>query len=139
MPKVLITGVAGFIGMHTAIRFINEGWSVIGVDNINEYYSTDLKRDRIGEIRKLAEKVKQEFRFLEYDINSNKVSANFLLLDFKNCEFKAKNFYEKLKTKGIILRSTEKGYKIKNMLRLTIGSRTDNFKFMKAVKRIFNK
>ena len=71
MPKVLITGVAGFIGMHTAIRFINEGWSVIGVDNINEYYSTDLKRDRIGEIRKLAEKVKQEFRFLEYDINSN--------------------------------------------------------------------
>ena len=75
----------------------------------------------------------------KYDINSNKVSANFLLLDFKNCEFKAKNFYEKLKTKGIILRSTEKGYKIKNMLRLTIGSRTDNFKFMKAVKKIFNK
>ena len=75
----------------------------------------------------------------KYDINSNKISANFLLLDFTKCRFKAKFFYEKLKTKGIILRSTEEGYKIKNMLRLTIGSRTDNLKFMKTVERIFNK
>ena len=57
-----------------------------------------------------------------YDISSNKVSANFLLLDFTNCKLKAKYFYEKLKMKGIILRSTEDGYKIKNMLRITIGS-----------------
>ena len=41
--------------------------------------------------------------------------------------------------KGIILRSTEDGYKIKNMLRLTIGSKKDNLKFMNAVKSIFNK
>ena len=75
----------------------------------------------------------------KYDINSNKISANFLLLDFTKCRFKAKFFYEKLKTRGIILRSTEEGYKIKNMLRLTIGSRTDNLKFMKTVERIFNK
>ena len=60
-----------------------------------------------------------------YNINSNEVSANFLLLDFSKCKFKAKYFYEKLKSKGIILRSTEDGYKIKNMLRLTIGSKTD--------------
>ena len=64
--------------------------------------------------------------FLErYNINSNKVSANFLLLDFSKCKLKANNFYKKLKAKGIILRSTEDGYKIKNMLRLTIGSKTD--------------
>jgi histidinol-phosphate aminotransferase len=44
-----------------------------------------------------------------------------------------------LKSKGIILRSTEKGYKIKNMLRLSIGSVKDNLKFMSAVKSIFNK
>ena len=75
----------------------------------------------------------------KYDINSNKVSANFLLLDFKRCKLKANYFYEKLKKKGIILRSTEDGYKIKNMLRLTVGSKNDNIKFMKAVESIFNK
>ena len=45
----------------------------------------------------------------------------------------------KLKSKGIILRSTEEGYKIKNMLRLSIGSAKDNLRFMSAVKSIFNK
>ena len=74
----------------------------------------------------------------QYGINSNNVSANFLLLNFEKCKFKAKNFYEKLKMKGIILRSTENGYNIKNMLRLTIGSKTDNLKFMRAVKGIFH-
>jgi histidinol-phosphate aminotransferase len=72
-----------------------------------------------------------------YGISSNKVSANFLLLDFAQCKFKAKYFYEKLKKKGIILRSTEDGYKIKNMLRLTIGSKKENLKFMKATESIF--
>ncbi len=74
----------------------------------------------------------------QYGINSNNISANFLLLNFEKCKFKAKYFYEKLKMKGIILRSTENGYNIKNMLRLTIGSKTDNLKFMRAVKGMFN-
>ena len=74
-----------------------------------------------------------------YDISSNKVSANFLLLNFAKCKLKAKFFYEKLKMKGIILRSTEDGYKIKNMLRLTIGSKKENLKFMKATEGIFKK
>ena len=74
----------------------------------------------------------------QYGINSNNISANFLLLNFEKCKFKAKYLYEKLKMKGIILRSTENGYNIKNMLRLTIGSKTDNLKFMRAVKGMFN-
>ena len=74
-----------------------------------------------------------------YGIISNKVSANFLLLDFTKCKFKAKYFYEKLKTRGIILRSTENGYKIKNMLRLTIGSKNENLKFMNVTESIFGK
>ena len=73
----------------------------------------------------------------KHDIISNKVSANFLLLNFKKCKFSAKYFYEELKLKGIILRSTENGYKIKNMLRLTIGSKIDNLKFINAVESIF--
>ena len=41
--------------------------------------------------------------------------------------------------KGIILRSTEDGYKIRNMLRLSIGSKKENLKFMKATESIFRK
>ena len=66
-------------------------------------------------------------------------SANFLLLNFAKCQIKAQNFYKKLALKGIILRSAEDGYKIKNMLRLTIGSRTDSLRFIKAVKEIFKR
>jgi histidinol-phosphate aminotransferase len=77
--------------------------------------------------------------FLErYQIFSNTISANFLLLDFKRSNHSAKEFYEKLKNKGIIVRSTEDGYHIKNKLRLTIGSRSENLAFMDAVKNILN-
>ena len=82
---------------------------------------------------------KLKFFLYKYNINSNDISAKFLLLDFSKCKIKAKYFYKKLKLKGIILRSVEDGYKIKNMLRLTIGSRTDCLKFSRAVESIFNK
>jgi len=82
---------------------------------------------------------KLKFFLQKYGITSNEVSANFLLLNFEKCKFNAKNFNNKLKSKGIILRSTEEGYKIKNMLRLSIGSANDNLRFMSAVKSIFNK
>ena len=75
----------------------------------------------------------------KYDISSNEVSANFLLLNFTKCKLRARYFYEKLKLKGIILRSTEYGYKMKNMLRLTIGSKKENLKFIREVESIFNK
>jgi len=50
LKNILITGAAGFIGMHTCIKFLNEGYHVIGLDNINNYYSTKLKNDRIKNI-----------------------------------------------------------------------------------------
>ena len=84
-----------------------------------------------------AKKIKKEVE--RFNINTNSVSANFLLLNFNKCKLKAKSFYEKLKKKGIILRSTEEGYKIKNMLRLTIGSKDENLKFIKATQNIFRK
>ena len=61
------------------------------------------------------------------------------MLNFTKCKFNAKYFYEKLKNHGIILRSTEDSYKIKNMLRLTIGSKKENLKFMKTTENIFKK
>jgi histidinol-phosphate aminotransferase len=72
------------------------------------------------------------------NIFSNKVTANFLLLNFDKCKFSANYVFNKLQSKGIILRSTEDGYNIKNKLRLTIGSKKENAKFITAIKNIFN-
>ena len=47
--KVLITGTAGFIGFHAASKFLAAGFEVTGIDNINDYYDTDLKYDRLKE------------------------------------------------------------------------------------------
>tara|TARA_B100001093_G_scaffold309850_1_gene295641 strand:- start:110 stop:859 length:750 start_codon:yes stop_codon:yes gene_type:complete len=113
---------------------INEVAQLAAIESLKDsgFISRSVKHNLI-----YAKKIK---KFLEkYDISSNKVSANFLLLDFSKCKFKAEKFYEKLKSKGIILRSTEYGYKIKNMLRLTIGSRTDCQKFIRTVQGIFNR
>lgn len=48
--KVFITGMAGFIGYHLAKRLMNDNYEIIGIDNINDYYSTQLKYDRLNKI-----------------------------------------------------------------------------------------
>lgn len=48
MAKILVTGAAGFIGMHTATRLLERGDEVVGLDNINDYYSLKLKHDRLA-------------------------------------------------------------------------------------------
>ncbi len=113
---------------------VNEVAQKAAVESLkdNKFISRSIKHNII-----YATKLKDFLN--KYDISSNKVSANFLLLDFAKCKLKAKFFDERLRAKGIILRSTEDGYKIKNMLRLTIGSKDENFKFMKSVKSIFKK
>jgi UDP-glucuronate 4-epimerase len=45
--KVLVTGVAGFIGYHLAQRLLREGIQVYGIDNLNDYYDVSLKKDRL--------------------------------------------------------------------------------------------
>ena len=49
--KVLVTGVAGFIGMHCAQRLTARGDEVAGIDNLSPYYSVELKRDRLKQLR----------------------------------------------------------------------------------------
>lgn len=46
MNKVFITGIAGFIGFHTALKYKANGWEVSGVDNFNDYYDPGLKESR---------------------------------------------------------------------------------------------
>ena len=83
-----------------------------------------------------ANKVKDSLE--KINIFSNEVTANFLLLNFDKCKFSANYVFNKLKSKGIILRSTEDGYNLKNKLRLTIGSKKENAIFIKAIKVICN-
>ena len=49
--RVLVTGIAGFIGMHCAERLAARGDEVIGVDNLNAYYSVELKEARLARLR----------------------------------------------------------------------------------------
>ena len=63
MNTVLITGCAGFIGMHCAKRLLEQGVSVVGIDNLNNYYDVALKHARLAELRPHA-----NFRFVELDV-----------------------------------------------------------------------
>ena len=71
-----------------------------------------------------------------FNIFCNKVSANFLMLNFSKCKLTANNVEKKLLTKGLILRDT-KTYGIKNCLRLTIGNNLENKFFLKSIEKIF--
>ena len=48
--KFLVTGAAGFIGFHTAMRLLDRGDVVIGVDNVNDYYDPKLKEARLAKL-----------------------------------------------------------------------------------------
>ena len=85
--------------------------------------------------KKWAEILKSEFEKL--NINTNEVSANFLLLNFDRCKISAQKFKKKLEEKGIIVRSLEV-YGIKNKLRLTIGNSKENNFLIKILKSIFS-
>ncbi len=50
--KVLVTGAAGFIGFHTTLRLLERGDTVVGIDNLNDYYDPTLKDARLAEIRR---------------------------------------------------------------------------------------
>lgn len=55
MSHILVTGAAGFIGMHTSRMLLDRGDSVVGINNLNDYYSTQLKQDRLRLLEPHAE------------------------------------------------------------------------------------
>ena len=52
LNKILITGAAGFIGFHLSNRLLKEGWDVVGIDNLNDYYDVNLKKSRLDILQK---------------------------------------------------------------------------------------
>ncbi len=71
--KILVTGCAGFIGMHVSQYLLNQGHEVVGIDNLNDYYNPQLKLDRLTQIESL-----KEFAFKKIDIsNANDINQLF--------------------------------------------------------------
>lgn len=64
MKNILVTGAAGFIGFHLCKRLAEEGYTVIGVDNMSDYYDVGLKNDRLEQLAAL-----DTFSFVRLDIS----------------------------------------------------------------------
>lgn len=78
MENILLTGAAGFIGHKTAKLLLDQGYKVVGVDNLNDYYDVDLKKHRLSDLTK-----EQNFSFYEADIeNLNALSELFKKYNF---------------------------------------------------------
>ncbi|WP_436299831.1 NAD-dependent epimerase [Variovorax paradoxus] len=62
--KILLTGCAGFIGMHVAKILLLRGDEVLGIDNLNDYYDPELKQARLGQLKGYS-----RFKFMKGDIS----------------------------------------------------------------------
>jgi UDP-glucuronate 4-epimerase len=69
--KVLVTGAAGFIGMHVARRLLERGDEVVGIDNLNDYYDVRLKESRLSLLAPYP-----NFRFRKLDIAEGEGLSN---------------------------------------------------------------
>ena len=76
--KVLVTGAAGFIGYHVALKLLERGDTVIGVDNLNDYYDVSLKEARLASIHEHPNA--ENFKFLKLDL-AEQVSTASLFQD----------------------------------------------------------
>ena len=67
---ILVTGAAGFIGYSFAKKLLEKDNNVIGIDNLNSYYSVSLKESRIKDLISFSERFKSDFCFEKIDINN---------------------------------------------------------------------
>ena len=70
--RVLLTGVAGFIGSHVANYLLERGDEVVGIDNLNDYYEVSLKKDRLQRLETTCQNSSESnFTFLKVDISDS--------------------------------------------------------------------
>jgi UDP-glucuronate 4-epimerase len=68
--KILVTGAAGFIGMHLSKRLLERGDEVVGIDNLNDYYEVQLKHDRLKQLDGF-----DKFTFIKMDMADREAMA----------------------------------------------------------------
>ncbi len=66
--KILVTGAAGFIGYHLCERLMRDGYGVIGIDNLNDYYDPALKQMRLAALSETRVETGAKFQFFEMDL-----------------------------------------------------------------------
>ena len=93
--SVLITGVGGFIGFHLAKRMLDDGYSVVAIDNLNDYYDKELKLDRL---KKLGIEVSKP-TLVKYKSNIYE-SFSYYYLDI--CDEKLESLFETHNIKSVI-------------------------------------
>tara|TARA_B100001248_G_scaffold204628_1_gene158753 strand:+ start:2476 stop:3531 length:1056 start_codon:yes stop_codon:yes gene_type:complete len=69
--SILVTGSAGFIGYHLCKKLLSENYEVFGLDNINNYYDVNLKKERIKDLKSYSKKYKFRFNFIKGDLTNN--------------------------------------------------------------------
>ena len=72
MKKILVTGAAGFIGFHLSKKLDELGFSVIGIDNLNDYYDVNLKKARLKILEEL-----NNFNFYQIDLSNQSSIKEF--------------------------------------------------------------
>ncbi|MFA5902510.1 MAG: NAD-dependent epimerase [Desulfobacula sp.] len=74
--KVLVTGVAGFIGFSLTRRLLKDGYEVLGIDNLNDYYDVSLKKNRLSIIEKNKKFKFQQIELADRDAMKKLFSVN---------------------------------------------------------------
>lgn len=69
--KILVTGAAGFVGMHTCMRLLARGDEVVGLDNLSDYYDVQLKEDRLKQLQAFG-----NFRFVRMNLADQEAVAS---------------------------------------------------------------
>ena len=146
--KILLTGSAGFIGFHLSKSLLDDGHSILGIDNINPYYDKKLKYDRLDILNGY-----DKFEFKKIDIsNKNLLSEAFLKFNPRKVvnlaaqagvRYSIENPYEYMnanlvgflniielcrhsRTEGLIYASSSSVYSGNSKILFSLDDRTDN-------------
>ena len=122
--KIFITGAAGFIGYHLTKELLNLKYSIIGIDNLNNYYSPKYKLDRVKNLKK-----NKKFKFLKIDLKNKKK----LSLIFK--KYKPEIIYHLASQPGIMYSFKNPKTYIENNIKVTENLISKSKKF--NVKKFF--
>jgi UDP-glucuronate 4-epimerase len=77
---ILVTGAAGFIGFFLSKRLLAEGHHVYGIDNLNAYYSVQIKRDRLAQLQ-----AQPRFTFEQLDLSDRESMARLFQTESFDC------------------------------------------------------